>query len=233
MKEKPRLESSREEDALFRLLRAIGERKTGEARRMLTKLPLATLAVTAGATRANQTDYFLKKVGHYIFAGDTALHMAAAAYDRELAQELVSKGADLRAKNRRGAEPLHYAADGGPGSASWNPAAQKAVIEFLIGAGADPNCTDKTGVMPLHRAVRTRCSGAVLALLGNGADVRARNGNGSTPLHLAVQNTGRGGSGDVVAREEQAEIIRILLKHGAKRSDKNSASKRVDATVRS
>ena len=32
-----------------------------------------------------------------------------------LAESLVERGAAVRARNRRGAEPLHYAADGGPG----------------------------------------------------------------------------------------------------------------------
>jgi hypothetical protein len=32
----------------------------------------------------------------------------------------VAHGASVRARNRRGAEPLHYAADGNPGSAGWN-----------------------------------------------------------------------------------------------------------------
>ena len=43
----------------------------------------------------------------------------------------MSRGADVRARNRRGAEPLHYAADGAPGSDRWDPDAQYAVIEFL------------------------------------------------------------------------------------------------------
>ena len=45
------------------------------------------------------------------------------------------------ARNRRGAEPLHYAVDGVPGSRSWDPAAQAATVASLIDAGADPNST--------------------------------------------------------------------------------------------
>ncbi len=56
-------------------------------------------------------------------AGDTALHIAAAAYRTDLAQRLVAAGADVRARNRRGAEPLHYAATGAPGSAGGTPEA--------------------------------------------------------------------------------------------------------------
>src|SRR5205814_1829037 len=118
------------------------------------------------------------------------------------------------AMNRRGAQPLHYAADGIPGSDAWRPAAQAAVVAALIAAGADPNATDKSGVAPLHRAVRTRCSAAVRALLEGGADPRRTNKSGSTPIKLATQPTGRGGSGSADAKEQQALIVQLLEQHG-------------------
>jgi hypothetical protein len=85
----------------------------------------------------------------------------------------------------------------------------------LISAGADPNALDRSGVSPLHRAVRTRSSAAVRALLDGGADARRPNKNGSTPLHLARTTTGRGGSGSAYAREQQADIVGLLLARGA------------------
>ena len=124
-------------------------------------------------------------------------------------------GGDVRARNRRGAEPLHYAADGAPGSRAWNPPAQAATIASLIQAGADPNTVDRSGVTPLHRAVRTRCAAAVRALLDGGADVRRRNKSGSTPLQLATWNTGRGGSGSAESKAQQQEIARLLEQRGA------------------
>ena len=39
-------------------------------------------------------------------AGDTALHMAAAGCRLEIVPALIANGADVRAKNRRGAAPL-------------------------------------------------------------------------------------------------------------------------------
>jgi ankyrin repeat protein len=84
----------------------------------------------------------------------------------------------------------------------------------LIQAGADPNARDKSGVAPLHRAARTRCASAVRALLSNGADARLKNKSGSTALQLAEQSTGRGGSGSVAAREQQAVIIQLLSDAG-------------------
>jgi len=212
----------RQEAALRALLRVIASRDRPMASRMLAESTwLARLAVKVGASRDGGGAYFFKEIGHYVYAGDTALHVAAAAYERDIAEELVSSGANVRARNRRGAEPLHYASDGSPGSDAWDPEAQYATVEFLIRAGADPNTADKSGVAPLHRAVRTRCTAAVRALLMNGAEVVGPNKSGSTPLHLAIQDTGRGGTGSVASREEQKRIIRLLLDHGARTSDKD------------
>ena len=193
------------------LFRAIVSRDRATALRMLEETP-----ALAGAVVETGGDVFFDEITHYAYGGDTALHMAAAAYLLRVAEALVANGASVRARNRRGAEPLHYSADGIPGSRSWDPKAQGAVVRFLIDAGADPNAVDKSGVAPLHRAVRTRSTGAVRALLEGGADVRLRNKRGSTPLQLAVQDTGRGGAGSDEARAEQAAIVQLLLDHGAR-----------------
>jgi hypothetical protein len=211
---------------------AIASRQRTTALRLLAATPaLARQAVDAGATRQEAKDFFFDEISHYAYAGDTALHMAAAAYEVPVAEDLVSRGANVRARNRRGAEPLHYAADGVPGSRAWDPAAQSAVVELLIRAGADPNAVDKSGVAPLHRAVRTRCAAAVRALLENGANARMRNESGSTPLHLAVQDTGRGGSGSQDARDQQHQVIELLLGHGARSSDEDASGRSVAERV--
>jgi ankyrin repeat protein len=184
---------------------------------------LATMAWPVGSTRQGATSFFFTEISHYLYAGDTALHMAAATFCRPMAELLVSHGADCRARNRRGAEPLHYAGDAN----RWQPRAQAEVIEYLISIGAEPNAVDNAGVAPLHRAVRTRSLSAVKALLDGGANPRQPNKAGSTPLHLAVQPTGRGGSGSDEARRQQAGIIRLLLKHGAKPTDRDARGKQV------
>ncbi|HEY4453417.1 MAG TPA: ankyrin repeat domain-containing protein [Pseudonocardiaceae bacterium] len=163
--------------------------------------------VTARLPRADEV--FIE--GHVqVYEGDTALHAAAFAYDVETARNLLARGADIRARNRRGAEPLHAATAGGPGSPTWNPSGQRAIIEFLVGAGADPNATALGGVTPLHRAVRNRCSAAVETLLRLGADPRLANDHGSTPADLARWTTGRGGTGSDAAKAEQQVIINTL-----------------------
>ncbi len=150
------------------------------------------------------------EIDHYVYAGDTALHVAAAGYRVEILRLLLDMGGDVSARNRRGAEPLHYAADGGPGSRSWNPSAQAETVRCLIEAGADPNATDKSGVTPLHRAVRGRCAAAVSALIRGGADVQRPNRRGSTPLQLASRATGRGGTGSPESKAQQAQILTQL-----------------------
>jgi len=166
-------------------------------------------------------------IHHYVYAGDTALHVAAAAHHRGLAESLVAQGVTVRARNRRGAEPLHYAADGSPGADNWDSYAQEELIAYLIEAGAHPNAIDKSGVAPLHRAVRTRSSGAVRTLIDNGADPLLMNKSGSTPLHLAVQNTGKSNSGSEAAKGEQHRIIVLLLEHGASPIDLDASGKTV------
>lgn len=212
------LEMAATQAGLKALIRAIAVDDTAGALRLLAASPeLARASVETGATRQEPRPNFLDELGHYVYTGDTALHVAAAAYRTAVVRKLIALGADVHARNRRGAQPLHYAADGGPGSSSWNPAAQAATVASLLEAGADPKSVDKSGVAPLHRAVRTRCAAAVRALLDGGADARQTNKNGSTPMQLATRTTGRGGSGSPAAKTQQAEIIRILDQHGATR----------------
>lgn len=159
---------------------------------------------------ARRDEFFLAARSAQVYAGDTALHAAAFSYTAVIAADLVSRGADVRARNRRDAEPLHAATIGAPGSPTWDPAGQRAVIEFLVGAGADPNAVATGGVTPLHRAIRNRCSAAVAALLRAGADPHARNDRGSTAADLALLTTGRGGVGSDAAKIEQRAIIELL-----------------------
>ncbi len=189
---------------------------SGDAIEMLSASPqLAKERASVGASRQDPEPHFFERIAHYMYEGDTALHMAAAAHQPVIAKALIAAGADVRATNRRGAQPLHYAVDGGPGSAAWNPEKQAKIVAILIKAGANPNAADKSGVGPLHRAVRNRCAAAVQALLEGGADPKAANGNGSTPLQLAQHNTGRSGSGSAEAKAQQQIILRLLESPGA------------------
>jgi ankyrin repeat protein len=198
--------------ALMMLVRTIAAGDSTAALAMLDAQPeLARIALTVkGATRQDAKAHFLDDIGHYVYQGDTALHIAAAGYRTDIVRRLIALGSDLGAKNRLGAEPLHLAAMGTPGAPRFNPLAQAATITCLIEAGSNPNAHDKQGVAPLHRAVRTRCAAAVQALLAGGANPTLANKSGSTPMKLAQMTTGRGGSGSPDAKAQQQEIVRLL-----------------------
>jgi ankyrin repeat protein len=178
--------------------------------RALARTLLDAVPSLVTARLARRDEFFIDRCHAQAYEGDTALHAAAFAYDGQMARDLVARGAGIRARNRRGAEPLHAAVTGKPGTANWNPARQRAVIEYLIGVGADPDAAALGGVTPLHRAVRNRCSAAVEALLAAGAGPRLANGHGSTSSDLARWTTGRGGTGSPAAKAEQRIIIDLL-----------------------
>ncbi|MFC6156516.1 ankyrin repeat domain-containing protein [Kribbella jiaozuonensis] len=177
---------------------------------MTASLDAAPSLVTARLARPDE--FFIGQCHAQLYEGDTALHAAAFAYDVDLARDLIARGADINARNRRGAQPLHAATIGAPGSPNWNPTAQQAVIAYLIKAGADPNAVALGGVTPLHRAVRNRCSAAVDQLVRSGANPNLANNHGSTPSDLAHLTTGRGGTGSDEAKAEQQLIITLLNK---------------------
>ena len=171
----------------------------------------------AAAAQRMEEDLLVTEV-HWLYRGDTPLHLAAAGLRYDAARALLAAGTPVNAVNRRGAAALHYACDPRPLSPTWNPAAQQRIIELLVSAGATVDLPDRGGVTPLHRAVRARSPAAVAALLSVGADPRAATGKaGSTPLHLAVAPTGAGGTAG--AGELQLEIIWMLLAAGATLTD--------------
>ena len=156
----------------------------------------------------------LVKDVHQLYAGDTALHFAAAALRPLAVAALIEAGAHSDAENRRGATALHYACDARPRGKTWNPSRQRSVIELLLDAGSDIEHKEKAGAAPLHRAVRARSPEAVRCLLERGARVDATHGRQrTTALHIATHSTGAGGTKG--ARAEQQEIVQLLLQFGA------------------
>ena len=122
---------------LLDFIRAVVDGDIDEVSRRLAASPvLARTASDVGATRHGSSAFFFADIAHYFYAGDTALHMAAAAFRRPVAEILIAHGAECRAKNRRGAEPLHYAADANRS----NPTAQAEIIDYLLSVGADRQC---------------------------------------------------------------------------------------------
>ena len=171
---------------------------------------------------------------HWIYVGDTPLHMAAAGYRVEIVKLLLKSGADPNAaRNHRKSTPLHYAADGFITGPAWHEERQVLTLKTLIQNGGNIHAQDMNGATPLHRAVRTRCVAAVRFLLDAGSDPAMKNKSGSTPFHLAVQNTGRGGSGEQKAIDAQREIIEEFIARGVSRQLKDSKGRSVVQAIQS
>ena len=69
---------------------------------------LAAASFTQGATRQDPSpnSWLVDEMAHCIYFKDTALHFAAASYSPEMTDKLIEAGANVRAKIRRGTEPL-------------------------------------------------------------------------------------------------------------------------------
>ena len=75
------------------------------------------------------------KIFHWIYVGDTALHLAAAGYRVEIAELLLTAGANPNAAmNHRQSGPLHYAADGYINGPAWDAERQVKTIRCLLDA---------------------------------------------------------------------------------------------------
>ena len=178
--------------------------------------------------------FYDKEIFHWIYAGDTVLHLAAAGYRDRLVTILLKTGADANASNNhRRSSPLHYASDGFLSSPNWDAKRQVKTLKILHDAGAKIDAQDLNGATPLHRAVRTRCAAAVRFLLQSGCDPLIRNKSGSMAFHLAVQNTGRGGSGEDQAKLAQKEIIEEFMNLGISPMLKDGKGKTVIDCARS
>jgi len=125
--------------------------------------------------------------------GATALQWAAYRDDLELADLLISAGADVRAANRDGATALSLASING----------NAPMIERLLQAGADPNERGPNGETPLMFAARNGRVDAIRVLLDYKADVNAREKlRGTTALMWAAEQT-------------HPTAVKLLIEHGA------------------
>ena len=114
------------------LLTAIVEDDANAVKRLLQ-------AEAGLAVRLIQTPKLYQSgIFHWIYVGDTALHLAAAGYRVEIVRLLLKAGADANAaRNRRRSAPLHYAADGFITGPVWDARRQVETLRCLVQNGAD------------------------------------------------------------------------------------------------
>jgi ankyrin repeat protein len=129
--------------------------------------------------------------------GNISLHTAAPLGIIEIVQFLISRGADVNAKNNAGNTPLHWVVT------TSRDAKNVEVIKLLISAGANVNVKNDNlgGKTPLHMAAENSNTEVVKLLISAGADVNAESRTG-TPLHRA-------------ADDGNIEVAKILISHGA------------------
>lgn len=81
---------------LMTLVRAIVASDGATVTRLLAATPaLARASLQEGATRQSSDQWYLVEINHYLYAGDTALHAAAAGHRPASARALVDQGVQL------------------------------------------------------------------------------------------------------------------------------------------
>lgn len=132
----------------------------------------------------------------------TALHNAAAVGNKEAAEFLVAKGADVEARDGGyDLTPLHVAASCG----------HKEIAALLIASGADVNAMSGESITfpprtALHEAASEGYKDVVILLLASGADIN-------------LESTGWRGLGMPIhwaASESRKEIVELLIARGAR-----------------
>jgi hypothetical protein len=110
--------------------------------------------------------------------GATTLMMAAHAGTEDVLSDLISRGAELEARDQSGYTALMYAANAG----------QPGTVGLLLAAGADANAADNDRSTPIMFAAQHSNTEIVRQLLDAGARVESRGDHGLTALGLARQN---------------------------------------------
>jgi hypothetical protein len=111
-------------------------------------------------------------------SGTTALEHAVKNGNREMAQMLLSAGADVNARNAGGQTVLMMLGEEATADLVWD----------LINAGAKVNQKDNEGNTPLIEAAGFNNIEALKTLLDAGAEVAAWNHDGETPLLMAASS---------------------------------------------
>jgi ankyrin repeat protein len=130
----------------------------------------------------------------------------------DTARQLIARGADVNAKDKRGDSILHGAVyshwtnivtillDGGARPNEKNKedrtplfqTVDAGIAEVLISHGADPDARDRRNVTPLHFAAMRDNIEVADCLITNGASIEAEDIEGRTPLHWTGPRVAKG-----------------------------------------
>jgi ankyrin repeat protein len=114
------------------------------------------------------------------------LDCASQQGNKDVAELLIAKGADVNAKSHGGLTSLHMAAAGFHQGMAKKEKEIEAVAKLLIANGADVNAKTSEGDTPLHKVANRGWEDMAELLIANGADVNAKTNEGRTPLHYTV-----------------------------------------------
>ncbi|HEY1172905.1 MAG TPA: ankyrin repeat domain-containing protein [Verrucomicrobiae bacterium] len=120
------------------------------------------------------------------------LHLAALRGATNVVFFLISKGADVNARNKFGQTPLHRTMING----------NLAIAKALVAAGAEVNGRDSQGVTPIHLAAQRRHDEIVRLLLDHKGEYDAHDAFRRRPLHMSIMGS-------------SAEAMAALIKAGA------------------
>ncbi|KAJ5261309.1 hypothetical protein N7478_011904 [Penicillium angulare] len=114
---------------------------------------------------------------------------------------LLSKGADINAREPESGAPLHIASE--------KYYVRKDIFDVILGAGAQVDCFDRENMSPLHIAAFYLGIDRISALLTHGADINLRSPGGAdsgcTALHYAASTP----------ESYASEAIAFVIQHGA------------------
>eukprot|EP01062_Namystynia_karyoxenos_P035410 TRINITY_DN25949_c0_g1_i1.p1 TRINITY_DN25949_c0_g1~~TRINITY_DN25949_c0_g1_i1.p1 ORF type:complete len:399 (+),score=62.62 TRINITY_DN25949_c0_g1_i1:154-1197(+) len=132
--------------------------------------------IAAGADPGGERDELHRTPLHY------AAGRALGCADHERVVRLLTTQRTLRAKDKDGATPLHFAAISGDAG----------TVAVLVASGAEPSAADNSGLTPLHRSVQSDAAAdaahvaAVVGSLATPRSVAAASHRGWTALHSAA-----------------------------------------------
>ncbi|KAL7917950.1 ankyrin repeat-containing domain protein [Trichoderma austrokoningii] len=153
----------------------------------LTETPLETFTQPGRvfyAAKLNLTNLTLRLIEKHpdhlddrsIF-GETALAAACSNGNEQIAQTLISSGADISLATWSGQTPLHLAARNG----------HLKLVRILLKSGSEVNSVDFRKATPLHSAAEAKQTEIAELLLQYGANVIAVDIQGHPPLYSALR----------------------------------------------